>query len=265
MLKFLYVKFKQNAYDRPDVKEKWKTIWYNFLSHQIISNKPTLPSVPKRCDEVRSLTGLNLSVSCGGQFWIESTDTFSSVLFRPLHGTLGFMTIYQSINVKFFEPPQCFTFRMILLSYTVSVLYSHYGDSISSKKLNRHQAFESMSLLGALIFLFKQHTSLSYLLLINNSLLSFNFTFIHLNSWKHCCLCCYCLQFPTKRYWLYFQLIRLQLRRYCSGYLWNRKLWRMLVDSIQALTSTTSTQVESFYVPNFTNLSQFASWIMWLK
>ena len=39
------------------------------------------------------------------------------------------------------------------------VLYSHYGDSISSKKLNGQQAFECMSLLGALDFVLKQHTS----------------------------------------------------------------------------------------------------------
>ena len=45
---------------------------------------------------------------------------------------------------------QCFTFRMILLSYAILcgfVLYSHYGDSILSKKLNGHQTFASLSLL----------------------------------------------------------------------------------------------------------------------
>ena len=41
----------------------------------------------------------------------------------------------------------------------VFVLHSHYDDSISSKKLNVHHAFESMSRLGALIFLLKQHIS----------------------------------------------------------------------------------------------------------
>ena len=49
-----------------------------------------------------------------------------------------FITIYQSINVKFFELPQCFTFRIILWFYAilhVFVLYSHYGDSISNKRL----------------------------------------------------------------------------------------------------------------------------------
>ena len=41
----------------------------------------------------------------------------------------------------------------------VFVLYSHYGYSISNDKLNGHQAFESVGLLGALTFLFKQHIS----------------------------------------------------------------------------------------------------------
>ena len=35
-------------------------------------------------------------------------------------------------------------------------------------------------------------------------------------------------------YCLYFQPIRLQLRRYHCGYLWNRKLGKMSIDSIQA-------------------------------
>ena len=39
----------------------------------------------------------------------------------------------------------------------VFVLCYHYDDNISSKKLNGNQAFESMSLLGVLIFLLKQH------------------------------------------------------------------------------------------------------------
>ena len=91
---------------------------------------------------------------------------FSDVLFRPLHGALGFITIYQSINVKFFELSSVFYFPIILRFYwgfyvilRVFVLYSHYGDSISSRKLNGQQAFESMSLLGALILLLKQHIS----------------------------------------------------------------------------------------------------------
>ena len=41
----------------------------------------------------------------------------------------------------------------------VFVLYSHYGYSISNEELNGHQAFESLGLLGALTFLFKQHIS----------------------------------------------------------------------------------------------------------
>ena len=42
----------------------------------------------------------------------------------------------------------------------VFVLYSHYGYSILNEKLNGYQAFNSLGLLGALTFLFKQHTSL---------------------------------------------------------------------------------------------------------
>ena len=41
----------------------------------------------------------------------------------------------------------------------VSVLYSHYGDSSSSRKLNGQQAFESMSLLGELTSFLKQYIS----------------------------------------------------------------------------------------------------------
>ena len=41
----------------------------------------------------------------------------------------------------------------------VFALYSHYGNSISNEKLNEHQTFESLGLLGALTFLFKQHIS----------------------------------------------------------------------------------------------------------
>ena len=84
------------------------------------------------------------------------------MLFRPLHGTLGFIAIHQSINVKFFELFKCLTFGIIFSSYVVLdvfVLYSHYGDSISSKKLNGHQAFETMGLFGALISPLKQHIS----------------------------------------------------------------------------------------------------------
>ena len=75
--------------------------------------------------------------------------------------------------------------------------------------------------------------------------LSFDFTFIHLNSWKPFRFSCFYLEFLTKRDCLYFQSVRFQLRRYRSGYFWNRKLWRMSVDSIQALSSTNSTQIES--------------------
>ena len=47
-------------------------------------------------------------------FEIESTDIFSDVLFCPLHGTFGFLTIYKSINFKFFQLPQYLTFQIIL-------------------------------------------------------------------------------------------------------------------------------------------------------
>ena len=93
---------------------------------------------------------------------IQSTDIFSDVFIRPLHGTLGFIKSFQSVNVKFIEHPQCFTFLVILWFYAtlrVFVLYSHYSYSISNGKLNGHQAFESLGLLGALTFPFKQHIS----------------------------------------------------------------------------------------------------------
>ena len=48
---------------------------------------------------------------------------------------------------------------LVYVIFGVFVLYSHYGDSSSSKKFNEHQAFESMDLLGALISLSRQHIS----------------------------------------------------------------------------------------------------------
>ena len=47
---------------------------------------------------------------------------------------------------------------------------------------------------------------------------------IGLNCCKHCRLHCNYFEFLTKRNGLYFQPIRLQLRRYRRGYIWNRKL-----------------------------------------
>ena len=70
--------------------------------------------------------------------------------------------VYQSINLKFLSLSRCFPFWTILSFYAVLRvfgLYSHYDDSISSKKLNAHLAFESRSLLSAFIFLLKQHIS----------------------------------------------------------------------------------------------------------
>ena len=82
-----------------------------------------------------NLIKLNLDVSCGDQFWIESADIFFDVVFCPLHGTLGFITIYQSINADFFALPQCFTFRIILNAILrVFALCSHHGGSSLSKK-----------------------------------------------------------------------------------------------------------------------------------
>ena len=44
-----------------------------------------------------------------------------------------------------------------MLFFVFFVLYSHDDDSISRKELNGHHTFEFMSLLGAFIFLLKQH------------------------------------------------------------------------------------------------------------
>ena len=76
---------------------------------------------------------------------------------RPLNGTLDFLKNYQSVNVKFIENPQSFIFFGFYAILRVFVLYSHYGYNISNEKLNGHQAFESLGLLGAITFLFKQH------------------------------------------------------------------------------------------------------------
>ena len=53
-----------------------------------------------------------------------------------------------------------FSDNSLVLSYSsrFCIVY-HYGYSISNEKLNEHQAFESLGLLGALTFLFKQHIS----------------------------------------------------------------------------------------------------------
>ena len=94
---------------------------------------------------------------------LSPQTSFLMSSFHPLHGTLPFITIYQLINVKFFELPQCFTVYDNSLIYAIIcgfVFYSLYGYSISSKKLNGHHAFESMSLfIGALIFHLKQRIS----------------------------------------------------------------------------------------------------------
>ena len=61
-----------------------------------------------------------------------------------------------------FRVPSVFYFsdNSLVLCYSPCFFwYSHYGDSSSSKKLNGHKALESMSLLGAPMFLSKQHIS----------------------------------------------------------------------------------------------------------
>ena len=80
---------------------------------------------------------------------------------HPLHGTLGFIKSYQSVNVKFIEHPHCVLLFRQFFDFMVRafVLYSHYSYSIFNEKLNGQQTFESMSLSGALTFLFKQHIS----------------------------------------------------------------------------------------------------------
>ena len=40
----------------------------------------------------------------------DFTDICTDVSIHPLHGTLGFIKSYRSVNVKFIEHPQCFTF-----------------------------------------------------------------------------------------------------------------------------------------------------------
>ena len=66
-------------------------------------------------------------------------------------GSVFMSCVWSPINQ--FIVRQCFTFRIILGFYTilrVFVLYSHYSGIISSKKLNGHQTFDSLSLLGPL-------------------------------------------------------------------------------------------------------------------
>ena len=49
-------------------------------------------------------------------FELESTNIYSQCALPPTarYTWLLFITIYQSINVKFFELAKCFTFRIIL-------------------------------------------------------------------------------------------------------------------------------------------------------
>ena len=54
-----------------------------------------------------------------------------------------------------------FSDNSLVLCYSscFRIVFPYYGYSISNEKLNGHQAFESLGLLGALTFLFKQHIS----------------------------------------------------------------------------------------------------------
>ena len=85
----------------------------------------------------RAASNFRYLLSCGTiqtSFLIFSFTFFHFLL----DGTLAFITIYYSINVKFFAFPQCFTLKMMPCFYTILrafVLYSHYGNSTSSKNL----------------------------------------------------------------------------------------------------------------------------------
>ena len=112
------------------------------------------PSIRAASIARSSLTGLNLSVYCGCCFELSPQTSFPP--------TAQYTWLYNNIQVnqsQVFRAPSVFPFRIIIRFYAilrVFVLYPHY-DSISSKKLNGHQAFESMSFSGALIFLLKQN------------------------------------------------------------------------------------------------------------
>ena len=49
-----------------------------------------------------------MSASCGSKCLNESTDIFTDVLFRPLQGTLGFVTLYTGQSMSTFsQAPKC--------------------------------------------------------------------------------------------------------------------------------------------------------------
>ena len=100
----------------------------------------------------------------GGGGVLELSLQTSFLMCSSAHSTVhgGFLKSYWSVNVMFSEHYRCFTFPIILwfLCYSSCfVLYSNYSYSISNKKRNGHQAFESLGLLGAITFLFKQYIS----------------------------------------------------------------------------------------------------------
>ena len=87
----------------------------------------------------------------------------SFLMYSP--DTVRYTWLYNNISLnqsQVFRAPSVFSFsgNSLMLCYSSCfVLYFHYDDSISSKKLNGYHAFEYMSLLGAFIFLLKQHIS----------------------------------------------------------------------------------------------------------
>ena len=86
-----------------------------------------------------SVVGVTVvGVTVVGGLWSVAGRWAVVLYYALLHGTLGFIKSYQSVNVKVIEHPQCFTFQIILWFFAilhVFVLYSHYGYSISNESL----------------------------------------------------------------------------------------------------------------------------------
>ena len=84
---------------------------------------------------------------------------YRHLFFRAFPSTTWYTWHYNNINFKLLELPQRFTFWIIVSFYKIPRVFVFYTMkvSVSSRKLNGHQAFESMSLLGGLVFLLKEH------------------------------------------------------------------------------------------------------------
>ena len=109
------------------------------------------------CVRVDSLTRLNLSASYWGRClnWV-----YRHLLWCVHPPTARYTWLYKKLPVSqcqvYWTPSLCFTFLWFYAILRVFILYSHHGYSILNEKLkNGQQIFESMSLLGALIFLSK--------------------------------------------------------------------------------------------------------------